>query len=116
MTKRGTLFSRAFPNLRLRLLDHAIIRGIPTIEFMALIKTLKSEGWSVTDEFYDEGVIARYAKIDLQNSKGKLTLEWDNKDDGSIEGDGELIREVASSHGFISVDNRHWARKDSWAA
>lgn len=116
MTKRGTLFSRAFPKLRLHLLGLAIIRDIPTMEFLNLIKSLKSEGWHISDKYYNGEVLYHYAKFDLQNSRGKLTLEWDNKDNGSIEGDGELIREVASNHGFIPVDNRHWVRKESCAA
>ena len=116
MTKKKYLFSRVFPNLRLRLLNLAIIKNIPTTEFETLIKSLNAEGWYVKDEFYDFGVINQRAKIDLQKNRGSLTLEWDNKNNGSIEGDGELIREVACNHGFTPIDNRHWIREDDFAA
>ena len=116
MIKRGTWISRKLPKLRLRALGKATIKDIPTAEFVSLIKSLKSEGWRIADEYYSGGVLDHYSKIKLERNAIKLNLEWDNKDGGSIEGAEEHVRKIASTHGFTTVDKRHWLYRSRFAA
>ena len=108
--KRNFL-SSAYCHLRFHLMGLATIKGIPTYEFMDLIKTLKSEGWYVTYEYYGEDAWVHYAQVKLRHDLRRLTLEWDDKTGGSIEGAGDLIRGIAYTKGYKAVYEWRWARK-----
>ncbi len=116
MIKRGTWISRKLPKLRLRALGMATIKDIPTAEFVSLIKSLKSEGWCIADEYYNGGVLDHYSKIKLTRNSSKLSLEWDNKQGGSIEGAEVHVHKIARSHGYKTVDKGHWLQKDRFVA
>ena len=116
MIKKGNWILRSLPKLRYRALGLASIKDIPTLEFISLIKTLKSKGWHIADEYYSGGVLDHYSKIKLERNSIKLNLEWDNKDGGSIEGAEEHVRKIANTHGFTTVDKRHWLYRSRFAA
>ena len=116
MIKKGNWISRTLPKLRNNVLGLATIRDIPTQKFLDLTKSLKSEGWVIVDNYYNGGVIYHQSKIKLRRNSSKLTLEWNNKDGGHIEGADEVIRNIARTHDFIAVTDRHWVQKDSFAA
>ena len=119
MIRRGNWISRTFTKARSRALGNAVIRGIPTLEHIDLIKSHKSAGWKVVDDYYNGGITAHYSKIKLRKDSNELTFEWNNKDGGSIEGAEALIHNIALSHGFAAVDKNHQAKNDSgdnWAA
>ena len=108
--KRNFL-SSAYCHLRFRLMGLATIKGIPTYEFRDLITTLKSEGWYVTYEYYGEDAWVHYAQVKLRHDLRRLTLEWDDKTGGSIEGAGDLIRGIAYTKGYKAVNEWRWASK-----
>lgn len=108
--KRNFL-SSAYCHLRFHLMGLATIKGIPTYEFMDLIKTLKSEGWYVTYEYYGEDAWVHYAQVRLRHDLRRLTLEWDDKTGGSIEGAGDLVRGIAYTKGYEAINEWRWARK-----
>jgi hypothetical protein len=114
MKKRG-LIRRAFSKLRFRILGLATIKGIPTYEFRDLIKTLKNEGWYVSYEYYGSDAWVHYGQVKLRHGLRRLTLEWDDKTGGSIEGAGDLIRGIAYTKGYTAIDQSRWA-EDSLGA
>jgi hypothetical protein len=113
--KKRSFICRAFSKLRFRVLGLATIKGIPTYEFRDLIKTLKSEGWYVTYEYYGSDAWVHYGQVKLRHDLRRLNLEWDDKTGGSIEGAGDLIRGIAYTKGYKSVDQWRWA-EESWTA
>ena len=42
-------------------------------------------------------------------------MEWVDKNGGSIEGAGDLIRGIAYTKGYTAIDQWRWA-EDSWTA
>ena len=116
MIKKGTWISRNLPKLRNNALGLATIQDIPTEKFVDLIKSLKSEGWDIVGNYYNGGVIYHQSKIKLKRSSSKLTLEWNSKDGGHIEGADEVIRKIARTYDFVAVNDRHWAQKDNFVA
>jgi hypothetical protein len=116
MIKKGTWISRNLPKLRNNVLGLATIKDIPTEKFLDLIKSLKSEGWDIVDNYYNGGILYHQSKIKLKRNSCKLTLEWNNRDGGNIEGADEVIRNIARTHGFVAVNDQRWTQKDSFAA
>ena len=109
--KKRNFICRAFYKLRFRLLGLATIKAIPTYEFRDLIKTLKSEGWYVTYEYFGEDAWVHYGQVKLRRDLRRLTLEWDDKTGGSIEGAGDLIRGIAYTKGYKAVYQWRWAEE-----
>jgi len=116
MIKKGNWISRTLPKLRNNLFGLATIKDIRTEEFLNLTKSLKSEGWDIVDNYYKGGVLNHQSKIKLKRNSSKLTLKWNNKDGGQIEGSEEIIRKIARTHGFVAVNDQHWTQKSSFAA
>jgi hypothetical protein len=116
MIKKGNWISRTLSKLRNNVLGLANIREIPTQKFLDLTKSLKSEGWNVVDNYYNGGVLYHQSKIKLRRNSSKLTLEWNNREGGNIEGADEVIRNIARTHGFVAVNDRHWAQKSNFVA
>ena len=109
----STRISRARPKLNFHVSDRSIIRGIPTQEYIHLLKSLESEGWNIVDIHYNDGLSLHHSKIQLKNNSSELTLEWHKKYGGSIEGADQSIREIALTHGFIGTEGQ---KKDSLVA
>ena len=85
---KRNFISSAYCHLRFHLMGLATIKGIPTYEFRDLIKTLKSEGWYVTYEYYGEDAWVHYAQVKLRHDLRRLTLEW-------------MIRPAAALRGLV---------------
>lgn len=116
MIKKSNWILRTLPKLRINALGLATIKDIPTLEFISLIKTLKAKGWHIADEYYSGGVLDHYSKIKLKRNSSKLSLEWNNKDGGRIEGADEIIRDIASKYGFDAVKDQYSAQENNCAA
>lgn len=112
MIKINTWISRAHPKLDFYAVDRSIIRDIPTQKYIAILKSLKSEGWNIVDIYYNDGLSLHHSKIKLKNNSNQLTLEWRKKYGGSIEGTDQSIREIAVTYGLITNDDRHYVQKD----
>jgi hypothetical protein len=112
MIKINTWTSRVHSKLDFYAVDRSIIRDIPTQKYIAILKSLKSEGWNIVDIYYNDGLSLHHSKIKLKNNSNELTLEWRKKYGGSIEGADQSIREIAVTHGFIATDDRHCAQKN----
>jgi hypothetical protein len=118
MNNRNNWISKTLPKLRHRALNLATIINVPTQDFLNLIKILKSEGWDIVDNYYNCGISDHYSKIKLKHryNSAKLTLEWNNKEGGRIEGAEGVVRNIAYSHNFVAADARRWVQKDSLAS
>ena len=112
---KENFISRVFSKLRFYVLGLATIKGIPTYEFRDLIKTLKSEGWYVTYEYYGSDAWVHYGHVKLRHDLRRLTFEWDDKTGGSIEGAGDLIRGIGYTKGYKVVNESRWAQQ-RWTA
>ena len=86
---------RYFTKLKFKVLNKATIKDIPTDKFKDLIKTKIDEGWDkiyVYDEF-DAWI--DYGKVIIKKDGIKLTFEWDNWTEGSVEGSSQEIEKLA---------------------
>jgi hypothetical protein len=116
MIKKSNWILRTLPKLRINALGLATIKDIPTLEFISLIKTLKAKGWHIADEYYSGGVLDHYSKIKLKRNSSKLSLEWNNKDGGRIEGADEIIREITFNNRCDAVKDQYSAQENNCAA
>lgn len=54
-----------------------------------------------------------YGKIKLKKDRTKLTLEWDNWTEGSVEGPASVVSEIASKANLTMINEWRWAEYDS---
>lgn len=106
---------RWLAKLRFSLLGHATIKDIPTDDFHLIIAKLQSQGWRKTYEtspeiFFDAWI--DYGKIVLRKGFKKLTFEWDNWTEGSIEGRHKIISSIALENNIEASMEWRWAEFD----
>jgi hypothetical protein len=77
---------RFLAKLRFKLLNLAIITDIPTEEFGEIIKVLIDLGWKTKPVYGGFDAWIDYGKVKLKKQGIRLTCEWDNWREGSIEG------------------------------
>lgn len=87
----------------------ATIPGIPTGEFHALIGDLQAQGWKKTHEYRGFDAWVDYGCVHLRRGSRRLRCEWDNWDEGSIEGPHAVIQELSHATGRPAVDQWRWA-------
>jgi hypothetical protein len=104
---------RSLAKWRFRALNLATIKDIPTDRFNGLVDELIASGWKKS--YVHDGLDAwiDYGKIVLRRNGSKLTLEWDNWTEGSIEGPASLIAEIASTANLTVSNERRWAEHDN---
>lgn len=102
---------RGMAMLRFRLLGLATINDIPTEQFNALIESLLQSGWRKTYSYDGFDAWIDYGKVKLRKGRVKLTFEWDNWTEGSIEGPRSVLDDIAGRHG-LSVSNE-WRWSDT---
>ena len=103
---------RALAKLRFRALGLATIKDIPTKQFNELAEKLIAAGWRKTSEY--EGVDAwiDYGRIRMRKGRVRLTLEWDNWTEGSIEGPRTVLEDIAHEFGMRVGHEWRWAEFD----
>lgn len=95
-----SIFARAAQtsvNLKTKVLNRASITDISTDKFNSLIRELISDGWKKTYEYDGLDAWIDYGKITLKKDRSKLTCEWDNWFEGSIEGPRAFMEVLATA-------------------
>ena len=103
---------RSLSKLRFRILRLATIKDIPTEQFNALIVRLQSRGWRKASEYAGFDAWIDYGRIHLKKGAKKLTLEWDNWTEGSIEGPREIVEAIARVEGLAVSREWRWSEYD----
>lgn len=106
-------FLRALAKLRFRLLGLVTIKDISTERFGALVDQLAREGWHKTREYDGFDAWIDYGRIDLRKGAIKLTLEWDNWTEGSIEGPRGVVERLGREFGLPVTDEWRWSQYDN---
>lgn len=104
---------RFFPKLRFKLLNLATVKDIPTDRFNQLIKELISDGWKKTYEYSGFDAWIDYGNVKLKKGNMKLTCEWDNWTEGSIEGPHSFIEEFAKKKKLLIINEWRWSEYDN---
>jgi hypothetical protein len=89
---------RAMAKARFRALGLATIKDIPTDELRVLVAALRQQGWRKTGEYDGFDAWIDYGRLTLRRGLRKLTVEWDNWTEGSIEGPRSAIETIAHDH------------------
>ena len=106
-------FRRALAKLRFRLLGLATIKDISTERFNALVDQLVRDGWRKASEYDGVDAWIDYGRIDLKKGAIKLTLEWDNWTEGSIEGPRDIVERLGRQFGFPVTNEWRWSQYDN---
>ena len=105
-------FLRALAKMRFRFLGLATIKDIETEEFNALIQKLQDAGWKKTHEYDGFDAWIDYGCVTLKKASTKLTFEWDNWTEGSIEGPRKIVEALARESGLSVSSEWRWAEYD----
>jgi hypothetical protein len=103
---------RRFAKWRFKRRGLATIQDIPTDEFNELILSLQSEGWEKVFEYAGFDAWIDYGSVRLKKNGVKLKFEWDNWDEGSIEGTAAAITALANRFGYTATDKWRWSSWD----
>ena len=104
----GRLFAKA----RIRLLGLATIKDIPTEQFNKIIRGLIDEEWTKTYEYAGFDAWIDYGCVKLRKGSRKLTLEWDNWTEGSIEGPPHILESIAMDQNLTLSNQWRWSDYD----
>lgn len=104
--------ARSLAKLRFRILGLATIKDIPTARFNSVTEQLIAEGWRKTYEYAGVDAWIDYGKITLQKDRVRLTLEWDNWTEGSIEGTASVIERIGTDFDLRVSHEWRWAEYD----
>jgi hypothetical protein len=97
---------------RFRMLGLATIKDIPTDRFNRLVADLVAAGWRKTSEYDGFDAWIDYGRIRLRKNRAKLTLEWDNWTEGSIEGPRSIVEELGHQFQLPVIHAWRWSRYD----
>jgi hypothetical protein len=104
---------RSLGEARFRILGLAVIKDIPTDRFNRLIDKLIGVGWHKTGEYDGVDAWIDYGRITLTKDEVKLTLEWDNWTEGSLEGPQLVIEELGREFELPVSHRWRWSDYDS---
>lgn len=90
----------------------ATIQGIETDRLGDMLRVLQGEGWNKTFEYAGPDAWIDYACVRLKRDRIILKFEWDNWDEGSVEGPEPVIRSVAERFGYTSSRQPRWTQSD----
>ncbi len=96
-----------------RLRGYRTIFPIPTDTFNAIIGDLAREGWRKRYEYRGMDAWIDYGRIVLKRSGQRLVFEWDNWEEGSVEGKPEILAELAARYDFEVSELWRWSRARS---
>ncbi len=103
---------RGLSKLRFRILRLATIKDIPTERFNQLVRHLIASGWRKRSEYSGHDAWIDYGRIRLRRGRTRLTLEWDNWTEGSIEGPRRVIAAIAEKNDLPVTDEWRWSEYD----
>ena len=103
---------RACSKLRFKALRHATIKDIPSDQFHQIIESLIASGWNKTYVYDGFDAWIDYGKVKLKGNGCKLTFEWDNWTEGSIEGPSKEIEYLATQNKLKATNQWRWAEYD----
>ena len=104
--------ARSIAKLRFRMLGLATIKDIQTARFHSVVEQLIAQGWRKTYEYTGVDAWIDYGKIRLQKDRVRLTLEWDNWAEGSIEGPATAVEAIARDFDLRVTREWRWAEYD----
>lgn len=107
-----TRMLRGFSKWRFRLLSLATIKDIPTDQFNSLARQLIESGWKKTDEYAGFDAWIDCGRIKLRKDGSKLSLEWDNWTEGSVEGPRQIVEMIANDAGYPVTYEWRWSEYD----
>jgi hypothetical protein len=102
-------YRRTLAKLRFRLLGLATIKDISPERFHALVDELARDGWRKTSEYDGFDAWIDYGQINLKKGVIKLTLEWDNWTEGSIEGPRDVVERLGREFGLPVTNEWRWS-------
>ncbi len=73
---------------------------IPTETFNLIMKDLRSQGWRKIEEYDGFDAWIDYGKVVLRKNGEQLVFEWDNWEEGRVEGTDSTIAEIGKTHGL----------------
>jgi hypothetical protein len=104
---------RAVAKLRFRLLGLATIKDVPTDRFNRLVEELAATGWQKASEYDGVDAWIDYGRMIMQRDRVRLTLEWDNWTEGSVEGPRSAIEKIAQEYDLPVSHEWRWAEYDT---
>jgi hypothetical protein len=107
-----TRLLRSFAKARFRMLGLATIKDIPTDRFNRLVHELVAAGWRKTGEYDGFDAWIDYGRIRLRRGGVRLTLEWDNWTEGSIEGPRSVVKELGREFELPVILRWRWSDYD----
>ena len=87
----------------------ACISDVKTAEFNELLKSLQADGWRKTYEYSGFDAWIDYGCIRLKKDGVRLKCEWDNYDEGSIEGPAAVVHSLAERYGYQAKAEWRWS-------
>lgn len=96
-----------------RLRGYRTIFPIPTDTFNAIIGDLAQDGWKKRYEYRGMDAWIDYGRIVLKHGDRRLVFEWDNWEEGSIEGKPEVLAELATRYDLEVAELWRWSRARS---
>ena len=112
MTEALAKCLRVLAKARFKLLGLATIRDISTDRFNDLVDRLVASGWRCKSEYSGFDAWIDYGKIKLRKGRAKLTLEWDNWTEGSVEGPRRVVEEIARENQLPISYEWRWSDYD----
>lgn len=103
---------RTLAKLRFRALGLATIKDIPTDQFNQLARRLVAAGWRKTSDYDGFDAWIDYGRIRMRKAGVRLTLEWDNWTEGSIEGPRIAVESIARELAMNVSYEWRWAEYD----
>lgn len=83
---------------RLRFSCAMKLAGIPTDTFNQIVKELRADGWTKTDEYDNVDAWSDYGMVVLKKGRASLKFEWDNWMEGTVDGPDEVVHEIRTRY------------------
>ncbi|SDK77157.1 hypothetical protein [Microbulbifer yueqingensis] len=103
---------RSGAKLRFKALRLATIKHIPTGKFNTLLESLIRSGWKRTYIYDGMDAWIDYGQVKLKKDGVRLNCEWDNWNEGSIEGPASDIQEIGERYGLRVSGEWRWSESD----
>ena len=104
-----TKFIRTITKWSFQYRDLATIRDIPTDIFNSYIDDFIQDDWIKYFEYSGFDAWIDYGCIKLRKEKLRLKFEWDNWEEGSIEGPKPVIQSIAEKYNLTVSNEWRWS-------
>ncbi|RYG97935.1 MAG: hypothetical protein EON58_08540 [Alphaproteobacteria bacterium] len=103
---------RSFTEWQFKVRGFYSVTDIKTERFNEILAILQSEGWRKTYEYSGFDSWIDYGCVRLKKGRTKLKFEWDNYDEGSIEGPAAVVQSLADRFGYQAIAEWRWSSWD----